>query len=345
MFDPAFVPTIRVETQKIFSTSSDYKNCILPVASDELIAGERSGKILRLRLVGDGGCTHSVVFDNNHSRPITDVVTDNAGKIFFVDSERVQLKESISRHNSSTVLQNVSSDDTDRGKVLKLFAQKNLLYVKGNESNTIVILNQDLHMIEQELTFTQFKKSRRLVDFAVNPKDGSILALSNAGDIAFNSVFDDRPASGFSFAPRECERFRSLAVNWEKGLLVTAGTQTVAKYIHKHIIYVFDISDPANIVLKTRSKVWETQEQEFVDGVSHVFIQEVDSIWHIVCFTNFTSSSVVFRYDADFNEVAIVSFPQRLSKGQINDVRQGFGAFWVSFESQDMVKLRIHSPN
>ena len=133
-------------------------------------------------------------------------------------------------------------------------------------------------------------------------------------------------------------------MDWEKGILITAGTQTISKYLHRHVLYVFDVSNPAEIALRTSSEIWETNEPQFQDVVSHVFLDQVDGIWHIVAFTSHTSSAVVFRFDDQFNEVTISSFPQRLNKGHINDVRQGFGYYWVSFNSQDLVRLRIHSP-
>lgn len=345
MFDPSFKPSIKVDSQTIFATSTDPKNCIWPVAKDELYAGEKGGKIVRIKLIGDNGCSYSVLSDNNHGKPITDILVDNTNQVYFIDSERLQLKRSEALHKASVVLQAVCSESNQRGKIMRLFLRKNLIFVKSNESNTVVVLNQAAGRIEEEIEFPQLKGSKKIADFDVDPQRGDIVAISNTGDVLIRGGEDSHRDAFYEFKGREKERFRAVAVDWEHGLLITVGTQTQGKYLHQHVLYVYDITDPARLSLRCKTKLWETNEPEFRDSVAFCYLQKIQDSWYISCFTDFTSAIVVFKFDDYFNSVEIVSFPQRLNKSKLTDVRQAFGYYYASFESQDLSKIKIHSPS
>ncbi len=345
MFDPSFKPTIKVDAQTIYATSTDHKNCIWPVAKDELYAGERGGKVLRIKLLGDNGCSHSVLFDNNHGKPITDILVDNMRQVYFVDAERLQLKKSEALHKASVVLQSVSSEQGPKGKLLRLFLRKNWIYVKSNEQNTIVVLNQDANRIEEEVHFPQLKGNRNIADFDVDPARGDIVAISTHGDVIVRGGEDSKRDAFYAFKGRENERFRAMAVDWEHGLLITVGTQTLGKYLHQHVLYVYDIKDSSRLSLRCKTKLWETNEPEFRDSVIFTFLEKIQENWYISCFTDYTSSIVVFKFDDYFNNVDIVSFPQRLNKGRTTDVRQAFGTYYCAFDNQDLARVRIHSPS
>lgn len=343
--DPCFKTSIKVDCQTIYATTTDHKNSIWPVARDELYAGERGGKVLRIKILGENGCTHSVLFDNNHGKPITDILVDNTNQVYFIDSERLQLKRSDALHKATSILSSVCSAADQRGKIMRLFLRKNWIFVKSNEANTIIVLNQGANRIEEEIHFSQLRGGRGIVDFDVNQTNGDVIAVSSAGDVLIRGGEDSGRDAYYEFKGRQQERFRALAIDWEHGLLVTVGTQTLGKYLHQHILYVYDIKDPAKLSLRCRTKIWETNEPEFKDTITQVFLEKIGQGWYISCFTNFTSSIIVFKFDDYFNNVDIVSFPQRLNPGRITDVRQAFGAYYACFDNQDLARIRIHSPH
>ena len=339
--DPSFKPTVKINAQKIYSSSDDHKHCIWPVAKNELYAGERGGTILKVSLLDDGGCNQAVVYDNNYGTPVTDIIKDNTGQVYFVDTDRLQLKQSIAKFSAKVILQNVNGDVANRGKILKLFLKKNWLYVLGNEANTIIVYNQGSDRIETEVTITEFKKGKSIVDFAINPATGDIIALSSGGDVVFRSLEDSRLDSCYRFTGRENERFKSLHVNWENKWLFTTGTQTVSKQDHKHVIYAYDISHPEKLAYKCKSETWTTHDPQFRDTIVGVFAEKVKESWYVVCFTHATSSVVAFRFDDYYNHIDIASFPQRINKGHISDVKQDFGYLYAAFDNQDLCRITL----
>ena len=212
--DPSFQPTIKVDCQTIYATTTDHKSCIWPVAKDELYAGERGGKIVRVKILGDNGCSHSILYDNNNGKPISDILVDNTNHVYFVDSDRLQLKRSDALHKATVVLQSVCSNQDQKGKIIRLFLKKNLIFVRGNESNTIIVLNQGANRIEDEITFENLKSGRSIVDFEVDPVRGDIVALSTSGDVLIRGGEDAARDAYLEAKTRAGERFRAVAVDW-----------------------------------------------------------------------------------------------------------------------------------
>lgn len=345
MPSPGFTPGIKVNCQQVYSTNADHKVCICPLSSDEVLVADRGGKISKVKILEDTGCSQAEMFDNNNGKPITDLVRVLEDKIFFIDSDRVQLKESISKYQSQSVLQNVCADTNSRGKILRYFEKRNHLYVKGNEENTILVVSLDHGSIEKEIIISEASKSRHICDFSVNPQNGDMMALTERGDVIFRATNAARPDAYYKFDGREKERFEALAVDWQNNLLVAVGTQTLEKQNHQHIVYVYDITDSSNVKLIAQSKKWQTKEPEFVDSVGHVYLQEIEGLQYICCFTDATSSLIVFRFTPDSHSIELVSYPQKLNKGRTFDVRQAYGKFYACFDSPDLAQVTIHSPS
>jgi hypothetical protein len=345
MPSPSFSPGIKVDCQQVYSTNADHKVCLWPISKDEVIVADRGGKISKVKLLGDTGCSQAEMFDNNNGKPITDLVRVRGDQTFFIDSDRVQLKESVSKHQSQSVLQNVCADSSSRGKILNFYEKSNQLYVKGNEANTILVVSLDHGSIENEIIISEPAKGRTIAEFSVNPKNGDLLAITTGGDVIFRSTNAARTDAFYRFDGREKERFASVSVDWEAGLLVAVGTQTLEKQNHQHVVYVYDIKDISEIKLVAKSKKWQTKDPQDADTVGHVYLQEIDGHQYICCFTDFTSSLIVFRYTADSQTIELVSYPQKLNKGRTFDVRQAYGRFYACFDGQDLALVNIHSPS
>lgn len=342
---PDFNPGIKVNCQTIYSTNSDHKVCLCPVGKEEVIVADRGGKISRVKLLGSTGCSQAELSDNNNGRPVIDVIKAKDDKVYFIDSDRVQLKVSVSKHQAQTVIQNVCSEHACTGKILKAFDKKNQLYVLGNEANTIIVISLDHASIEKEIFVSESKNGRSICSFEVNPANGDVIALTNGGDVVFRGSDAARPDAFYRFDGREGEKFSSNAVDWGKGILVAVGTQTLEKQLHQHIVYVYDCRDTSDVKLVCKSKKWQTKEPEFIDTVGHVFLQEIDGFHYICCFTDATSSFVVFRYSSNNQNIDLVSYPQKLNKGRTADVKQAFGYFFACFDNPDLALVDIHSPS
>ena len=316
------------------------KNCIFPVNDFEFLVADASGKITTFKLLKEG-TSQSDVADNNNGKQIIDFVQDADKNAFFVDSERVQLRHSVNRHQSGIVATGVCPDVRSRGKILKLWGKRNLIYALGSDPNTLMVINHNNGSIVEEVYFSGVKKGRSVIDYAVNQADGSIYALTNTGEICFKSFNESQKDGYFEFNRRAKERFRSVAIDWEKKILVTVGTVTLEKYRHQHINYVYDISDVNGIALKCSSEVWETVEPEFKDSVSHVFVTRSAGQDYVCCFTDTTHSLVVFRLDSGFNELELVSFPHRINEGHLVDVRHHNGIFWTASNHHDIIRITL----
>lgn len=345
MPSPGFTPGIKVNCQQVYSTNADHKVCLWPVSKEEVLVADRGGKISRVKFLGETGCSQAEMFDNNNGKPVTDLVRVTGDKVYFIDADRVQLKQSVSKHQSSSILQNVCADASSRGKILKYFEKGNQLYVKGNEANTILVVGLDQGSIENEIFAGEVKKGRSICDFSVNQLNGDVLALTNGGDVIFRSTSSTRPDAFYRFDGREKERFCSVAVDWEANLLVVVGTQTLEKQNHQHIVYVYDITDTSEIKLVAKSKKWQTKDPQFVDLVGHVFLQEIEGYQYVCCFTDATSSMIVFRYAPGTQNIELVSYPQKLNKGRTFDVKMAYGTFYACFDNPDLATVRIHSPS
>lgn len=92
--------------------------------------------------------------------------------------------------------------------------KKNLIFVRGNESNTIIVLNQGANRIEDEITFENLKNGRSIVDFEVDPVRGDIVALSTSGDVLIRGGEDAARDAYLEAKTRAGERFRAVAVDW-----------------------------------------------------------------------------------------------------------------------------------
>ena len=343
---PGFTPGIKVNCTQVYSTNTDHKVCLCPVSDKELIVADRGGRLSSVKIFADSGCSQAEVSDNNNGKPILDVFKAPNGKLFFIDSERVQLKVSVSKHQAQTVLTNVCSDADSRGKILRYFEKGNCLYVKGNEQNTIIVYNLDSSSIQQEFFVAEAKQGREIADFCLNPFNGDVLAVTDRGDIVFRGTNPARADAFYKFGGREGEVFCSLAVDWSAGVLTTVGTQTLEKQLHQHVVYVYDIKDTSNVTLISKSKIWQTKDPQFKDKVSHVRLHQIEDYWYVCCFTDATSSLVVFRYSPNYQTLDLVSYPQKLAKsGKTFDVKQAFGNFYACFDNQDLAVVNIHSPS
>ena len=340
--DPSFKPLVKITSDTIFSSTAINKNSIYPFTGTQCLVADRTGKIVNYKLTKEG-TVEVQVNDNNNGKEITDVAVDLDNKMFFIDRERVQLRESVNKNTSSALVNGVCPDDNSQGKILKLWEAKNLLYVRGNDPNTLLVVNQNTKAIAHEIFFNGVKKGRQVIDFAIEPTQGHVVGLTSNGDLHFKAVNETSTDCYFTFSRRENERFSSLAVDWTNNLAFTCGTQTLEKFRHQHIIYVYDISNHAELVLKSRSEIWETTEPEFKDTVVKCFFEHTETGLYLCCFTNFTTSLVAFRLDSSFNELEIASYPQKVNNGHLVDVRQRFGKFWViTTGSEDIRTIRLH---
>lgn len=345
MPSPGFNPGIKVNCQQVYSTNTDHKVCLWPTSKEEVIVADRGGKISKVKFLGDTGCSQADMFDNNNGKLITDLIKVNESKIYFIDADRVQLKESVSKHQAQSVLQNVCADSASRGKIIKFYEKRNQLYVKGNEANTILVVSLDHGSIEKEIIVSEPKKDRTICDYFVDQQNGDVLAITTGGDVIFRGTNQARADAFYRFGGREGEVFGSLAVNSTAKILVTVGTQTLEKQNHQHILYVYDVTNTSDVKLVAKSKKWQTKEPEYVDTVSHIYLQEIEGHQYVCCFTDATSSLIVFRYSIDTHAIDLVSYPQKLNKGRTYDVKQAFGYFYACFDSPDLAVVNIHSPS
>lgn len=337
-----YQPIVTVTRTNLQPVVSDQKMCILPVSNSEVIVADREGKISRIKAIGEKNCSQVEVSDNNSGKPIADFVRSKDDKIFYIDTDKSQLKESIGKRQSQSILQNVWANPGSSGKLLKYYERKNQIYVRGQENNSILVYSLEHGSIEQEFIIKEINKSSSICAFSVNPKNGDLIAVSDNGDIFFRGTNPARPDAFYKFTGRENEKFAAVAVDWEANLLIAVGTQSVENQNYRHMMYIYCMKDTNQVKFITHSDIWETKGSNSADLVSYVFLQEVRGRQFICCFTEVTSSLYVFQYSPSLQAIEPVSLPLKLSQGRVVDVKKAFGNFYACFGDSEIALVTMN---
>lgn len=281
------------------------------------------------------------LYDNNNGKPITDIRTVKTDMLLYIDADRAQLRQSISKGQSQSVLQGVSVQTEANGKIIRYFDKRGHVYVRDKAANNILAYSVENGSIDKEFVVEELKKTRYICDFSINPKNGDFMAISNGGDLMYKSTNAARPDAFYRFTGRDKERFASLSVDWNAQLLSTVGTITIDNVIYQHIVYLYSISDTSNISLVVQSKVWQTEKSNSIDMIGHIYFDQIEASTFICCFTAATSLILVFKYDIAMHIIEKASLIQRLSNGKTCVVKQAFDQFYVCFNSPDIAIVKI----